>query len=516
MLIAAVHPFGLAPRLGLASSGSCRRWRCVAPVLSTMLSTADVEALVAERCRLRSLRHFDAADAIKQTLESAGMQLQDEAGGGTHWQPAPTPQEPGDLEIGRLAKTAVDCAAEGDTAAVRRLCADAEARCSAGVVLLGRSAADAAFDFALAGEANGLPERLAHLQADEFHRWRRPQPLATLQVCERLAAAGVPSEHPVYQRGADALRQAAAREPEAARREEARVAAAQVERIVFTQPRPALWLWRRAAKLRKASAPDALASRRALDGVAFADPSRPLVVDVGCGFGCSLLGLLHHAASVNVLGCDASSLKVGYARGVAARWGAAQSAAFVHCAAEETVAHVAAQSEASPVGGIMLQFPSPFRVGGGGGGGNAQLPSSAEDESYMVSARLLSDVATALRPAGGWLLLQSNVEDVAVHARRLAEAQGLRAVDDAAELDLIREAVGLGPCEGGATVKPGATPTTVGTRRRERLVQLGHAAPRAAGQGWLSTNPFGPIRSETEAKLELDGREVYRCLLRPS
>ena len=489
-------------------------------MLSTVLTTAEVEELVAERCRLRGLRHFAAADAIKQTLESAGMQLQDEPGGGTRWQPAPTPQEPGDLEIGRLAKAAVDCAAEGDTAAVRRLCADAEARCSKGVVLLGRSAADAAFDFALAGEANGLPERLAHLQAEEFHRWRRPQPLATLQVCERLAAAGVPSDHPVYQRGADALRQAAGHEPVAARREEARLAAAQVERLVFTQPRPALWLWRRAAKLRKAAAPDALASRRALDGVVFTDPSRPLVVDVGCGFGCSLLGLLHNAASVNVLGCDASGLKVGYARGVAARWGKAHSAAFVHCAAEETVAHVAAQADASPVEGIMLQFPSPFRVGGGGGG-NAQLPSSAEDESYMVSARLLSDVAAALRPARGWLLLQSNVEDVAVHARRLAEAHGLRAVDDAAELSQIREAVGLGRHEGGAAGTSAeqharATPTTVGARRRERLEQLGHAAPRAAGHGWLSTNPFGPIRSETEAKLELDGREVYRCLLRPS
>ena len=42
------------------------------------LSGAEVDQLVAQRTRLRSLRDFAAADALKETLESAGVRLQDE------------------------------------------------------------------------------------------------------------------------------------------------------------------------------------------------------------------------------------------------------------------------------------------------------------------------------------------------------------------------------------------------------------------------------------------------------
>jgi len=41
-----------------------------------------------------------------------------------------------------------------------------QARCAEGVALLGRSAADAAFDFALAGADGGVIDALASLQAD--------------------------------------------------------------------------------------------------------------------------------------------------------------------------------------------------------------------------------------------------------------------------------------------------------------------------------------------------------------
>ena len=40
----------------------------------------------------------------------------------------------------------------------------------------------------------------------------------------------------------------------------------------------------------------------------------------------------------------------------------------------------------------------------------------------------------------GWLFVQSNVEDVAVHARALAEAHGMRAVTRAEEIAEIRRA----------------------------------------------------------------------------
>ena len=45
------------------------------------LSHAEVDDLVARRTRLRSLRDFAAADAVKESLESAGVRLQDEVSG---------------------------------------------------------------------------------------------------------------------------------------------------------------------------------------------------------------------------------------------------------------------------------------------------------------------------------------------------------------------------------------------------------------------------------------------------
>ena len=73
---------------------------------------------------------------------------------------------------------------------------------------------------------------------------------------------------------------------------------------------------------------------------------------------------------------------------------------------------------------MMVQFPSPFRVGPAstdGEGGNGQLPSGADDPSYMLSASLMAAIVGALRAAAapqrrdgaGWLFVQSNVEDVA-------------------------------------------------------------------------------------------------------
>eukprot|EP00966_Prymnesium_polylepis_P225768 5222075-Prymnesium_polylepis.1 len=80
--------------------------------------------------------------------------------------------------------------------------------------LLGRSAADAAFAFALAGVTDAaLIDALAAQQADEFSRWRGAQPLTTLQTCEKLAAAGVGPSHAVFAEGARVLRHFAAREP---------------------------------------------------------------------------------------------------------------------------------------------------------------------------------------------------------------------------------------------------------------------------------------------------------------
>ena len=51
---------------------------------------------------------------------------------------------------------------------------------------------------------------------------------------------------------------------------------------------------------------------------------------------------------------------------------------------------------------MMVQFPSPFRVVSAstdGEGGNGQLPSGADDPSYMLSASLMAAIVGALRAA---------------------------------------------------------------------------------------------------------------------
>ena len=201
------------------------------------------------------------------------------------------------------------------------------------------------------------------------------------------------------------------------------------------------------------------------------------------------------------------------------------------------MAHVvASKATAAPLLGVMVQFPSPFRVGAGGEGGrgNTQLPSSPDDPSYMLSAQLMSLIAAGLRTAArservgtGWLFVQSNVEDVAVHARALAEAHGMYAVTDAKELAAICYWAGRGVRDeekvAGAVVNKAAAAEAAegesirGAHRRQKLQGiLSHRQlPRATGPGWLLANPFGTHLSETEAKLEFDGQHVYRCLLRP-
>ena len=53
------------------------------------------------------------------------------------------------------------------------------------------------------------------------------------QVCERLAAAGVPPAHPVFRRAATALREAAEREPDVEVVRAARAAASRVEAATY-------------------------------------------------------------------------------------------------------------------------------------------------------------------------------------------------------------------------------------------------------------------------------------------
>ena len=177
--------------------------------------------------------------------------------------------------------------------------------------------------------------------------------------------------------------------------------------------------------------------------------------------------------------------------------------------------------------GVLLQFPSPYRAPSTASG-NSQLPSAADDESYMVTPPLVQAIRAALQPTG-WLLLQSNVEDVALHARAVAEAEGLRAVAEPLSAAACRGVVlpdgqsARLPSHASPLQRKGPSPplgasTPPGERRRARLEQaLGGELPRAQGSGWWEVNQLQALGrralTETEAMAELQGRVVYRCLL---
>jgi len=119
----------------------------------------------------------------------------------------------------------------------------------------------------------------------------------------------------------------------------------------------------------------------------FADPLLPLVMDIGCGFGVSLLGLArtgmyinktlciesinrsdedddnddNDGSKYNFLGCDLSKHAINYARGIASRWGISDKCKFCVISAEPFVTWVLKHYQ-GPVKMILIQYPTPYSL----------------------------------------------------------------------------------------------------------------------------------------------------------
>ena len=344
-------------------------------------------------------------------------------------------------------------------------------------------------------------------------------------------------------------------------------------RFSLLSDRPLLWLWRHSARSRKFGnqcAPLSPVAQGSITLPMFDDPSLPLYVDVGCGLGTSLLGLAADQARqpANYLGCDMSPGAVAFARGIAARWGLGGRCGFAVCAAEDLL--VALLDEyPGRVRGVHVQFPTPYSLtavlhdadsdargngddddgvsvsvsdsdrnsdrnsdsdssGDGLSGGNAQLPQDLND--FMVTTPLValcrrllaaSDSLSSPSEPPGYLLLQSNVEDVAVTMRRTALCREAGPADQGPSFATPTDA------ECGALFGPGVAPST-GQRpaaaapleggglplqkRAQRWVAAG--GERAVGAGWFSGRVLpAHARTETEAMLELEKKPVYRTVL---
>lgn len=274
----------------------------------------------------------------------------------------------------------------------------------------------------------------------------------------------------------------------------------------------------------------------------FEDGDRPLVVDLGCGYGVGALtagagGCPGGGSSsrANYLGCDLSPQGVGFARGVAARWGLSGRAAFVRRDALAVLRDVGQQYH-GPVAAVVLCCPSPYRAAppptmepmhahkayagtrgrATGGRGNSQLPDSADSHSFLGRMAVLREAARVLAP-GGWLLLSSNAEDVAVAmvsaarelgleiaelesepSGRLTELTGQTLVSHLSLCDRLQSVTERSAASGSASIAPYAR---------------GDLMTPAAGGSWLSElSPGTTALSETAAAF--DGGALSRRSVR--
>ena len=388
----------------------------------------------------------------------------------------------------------------------------------------GRKAADAAFWFALAGvQDDTIFNLLTMVVGKELARFgERPSCRAKdiLAVVDRLAAAGV-RDDPRLEEIVDSIMKS----KDDARHDKKRAD----RRLCLHSDSCALMIWKFSTKQRKQrnfldSAADHWKSTKSHSQSAFPsvdettekkydwnhifeDPSRPLVVDVGCGMGVSLLGLStigeetidegleEDWTQFNFLGNDLGSLAIGYGNNIAKRWELTSKLHFT-IADSTTLLKAVAETYPGPVAYILVQFPTPYRLTDptSNTSGNLQLPTSAL-EGFMVSPELLQVAAKVLNKNGnsGKLLLQSNCEDVALYMRDCALELG--------HFELLEPE----KTQTAETIPPP-------TQRTLSWVEMGGS--RAFGKGWWSE----PVllrqgRTETEVACMINNKPVHRCVL---
>lgn len=382
--------------------------------------------------------------------------------------------------------------------------------------LRGRKPADATFWFALAGTNDQeLLELLARICTKELERFgARPSARFKdiMAVANRLAAAGIRRDKRLESVLASCI----------AAKQQQEVEPLPNNLLDMHSDACALMIWKFATSQRKQRAFVSTAARHwesqnkdnptsesasntdePMDwSFVFADPSRPLVVDLGCGMGVSLLGLASLEenddfdwSKCNMLGGDLSAVAIAYADGIATRWDLKDRLCFVRQSAEALIQKLA--SYPGPIERVLIQFPTPYKLSTtNDGAGNSQLPTSTSN-GFMVTPRLLELVHKSLtmHRAGAscsQIVLQSNCEDVAVWM-----------------LDTACTEAGFVPM-------PATDPVIEiqGTLTQRALNWIEMGGKRAIGPVWHS-QPVLPRqgRTETEIACMMNDTPVHRTIL---
>jgi SAM-dependent methyltransferase len=390
-----------------------------------------------------------------------------------------------------------------------------------GTDIRGRTSADAAFTLALAGVTReSLYLTLTKIARLEFKRvGNRPSRRSKdiLQAIERLAAAGLRGAEveDVYRIAADSL---------AAKTEKRHMDVVETlstpSNFDLLSPRPLLWLWRFSARQPKArnetsteeEVDQRISSISKSDSTnwlhKYSDTSRPLIIDIGCGLGVSLLGLASLESAgrgreasellgevaiedCNYLGGDLSGLTIRFGQGIATRWNLQDRLQYTYASAEDLLDQIDAVYP-GPVALVLIQFPTPYRLAEKEGG-NTQLPTDL-NSGFMANEGVMRQTAKLLKKSGGGhLLLQSNCEDVAVAMRNVATSVGMTCIDAVRPVTSLDDGERL-------------------PQRTQEWIRLG--GERAIGPEWSSVSLL-PARctTETEVACELQNTPIHRCLM---
>lgn len=375
-----------------------------------------------------------------------------------------------------------------------------------GTDIRGRASGDAAFAFCMAGVSDQrLYDTLASVALHELKRiGNRPsfRSKYVLQLVEKVAAAGMKPQE-LFHVAADCL--------EFKGEHILEQLMLRNNRFDMLSPRSLLWLWRFSTKQSKQPNEfDEHDMAPYWDDAKmewfnnFQDPMRPLIVDIGCGLGVSLMGLATlesttashptqellrdiHWGKCNFAGCDLSQLLIGFARGITKRWDLEHRLQFSVQSGQSLLDGIPSSTTVSL---ILISFPSPFLYQGTTSG-NQQLPLDASTD-FMVNKPLLRSAARLLQRSKGKLLLQSNCEDVAVSMRDMAVQIGMKCIDMPSPVT--------------------ETDPSDWTLRTQQWITAG--GTRAIGSEW-SREAILPPRgaSETDAAREFNGFPIHRCLL---
>ena len=440
--------------------------------------------------------------------------------------------------------------------------------------LRGRKAADAAFWFAMAGVKDdvnnmnteqgdlkdihfSLFDALTFICMDELRRFgKRASCRATdvMHMVERIAASGVQSEMSIELQKVAAECLLTKKDIASSNlNDRGTIESLQSGKFHLHSEHPLLWIWRFSTRQRKQQAflksaskhwesksgvnvirEKSSVSNTDIEGSAlidwvkiFDDPTKPLVLDIGCGMGISLLGLTSLSnkakqmqedsfldidwSNCNFVGADLSQLAINYASSISHRWKFKGKVHFEVISAENIVQEIL-KSYPGKIQLVLIQFPTPFsfqeedddetNVGDEKNDGNLQsvvrqgnkqLPSSAV-KGFMVTKYLLDLVYKGLESSAGKLLLQSNCEDVAVYMKKIAiDEVGFEAIDVPCSAD-------SSSIENGITMRTGKW--------------IARGGERAIGSCWSTEQILPSLGStETEIACEMNGTPIHRCIL---